>query len=157
MYEKNTLSVSDAQYANYPYANTPEAFLFHAVQMRSLTSSSSSSSLHFVWGIAEAKCILVTAVCVFVTLCVWLSLAAFTHYCTDPDVSWGKETLVVHYWADLQSTVHGFPCYDNTAPNAKCQRVLVLDLCLVIIIFRTLPLWQFNCQCPSRGSACCHV
>jgi len=24
--------------------------------------------------------------------------------------------------------------YDNTAPNAKCQRVLVLALCLVILI-----------------------
>ena len=30
---------------------------------------------------------------------------------------------VVHYWADLQS-VRGFRCYDNIAPNAKCQRVL---------------------------------
>ena len=28
-------------------------------------------------------------------------------------------------WADLQS-VHGFRCYDNIAPNAKYQRVLVL-------------------------------
>jgi len=37
---------------------------------------------------------------------------------------------VVHYWADLQS-VHGFRCYDNIAPNAKCQRVPVLALCLV--------------------------
>jgi len=36
----------------------------------------------------------------------------------------------VHYWADLQS-LHGFRCYDNIAPNAKCQRVLVLPLCLV--------------------------
>jgi len=25
-------------------------------------------------------------------------------------------------------------CYDNTAPNAKCQRVLVLAICLVILI-----------------------
>jgi len=33
--------------------------------------------------------------------------------------------LVVHYWAELQS-VHGFRCYDNIVPNAKCQRVLVL-------------------------------
>jgi len=58
--------------------------------------------------------------------------------------------LVVHYWADLQS-VHGFRCYDNihentyvslypyalqmrVAPIAKCQRVLVLALWLVIII-----------------------
>ena len=34
--------------------------------------------------------------------------------------------LVVHNWADFQS-VHGFRCYDNIPPNAKCQRVLVLD------------------------------
>ena len=37
--------------------------------------------------------------------------------------------LVVHCSADLPS-VHGFRCYDNMhvhiAPNAKCQRVLVL-------------------------------
>ena len=36
--------------------------------------------------------------------------------------------------ADLQS-LHGFHCYDNlqihVAPNAKCQQVLVLALCLV--------------------------
>ena len=35
----------------------------------------------------------------------------------------------MHYWADLQS-VHGFRCYNNTSPNAKCQRVLVLARCL---------------------------
>jgi len=38
--------------------------------------------------------------------------------------------LVAHCWADLQS-VRGFSCYDNIAPNAKCQRVLVLVPCLV--------------------------
>ena len=38
----------------------------------------------------------------------------------------------MHYWADLQS-VHGFRCYDNIVPNAKCQRVLVLALCLVSV------------------------
>ena len=38
----------------------------------------------------------------------------------------------MHYWVDLQ-WVHGFRCYDNTAPNAKCQRVLLLALCLVQI------------------------
>jgi len=38
----------------------------------------------------------------------------------------------VHCWADLQS-VHGFRCYDNMAPNAKCLRVLLLDLCVVVI------------------------
>jgi len=63
-------------------------------------------------------------------LCVCLSLAAFPHYCTDPDVSWGNGKgcpLVVHYWADLQS-VYEFRCYDNIAPNAKYKRVLVLTL-----------------------------
>jgi len=29
----------------------------------------------------------------------------------------------VHCWADLQ-LVHGFCCYDNIAPNAKCQQCL---------------------------------
>jgi len=28
--------------------------------------------------------------------------------------------------------VHGFRCYDNISPNAKCQRVLVLAVCLVL-------------------------
>jgi len=63
------------------------------------------------------------AVCVSVCL----SLAAFPHYCTDPDVTWGNGRgcpVVVHYLADLQS-VHAFRCSDNIAPNAKCQRVLV--------------------------------
>ena len=49
-------------------------------------------------------------------LCVCLSLAAFLHYCMDPDVSWGNgmgHPLVVYCSADLQS-VHGFRCYDNS-------------------------------------------
>jgi len=37
----------------------------------------------------------------------------------------------VHCWADLLS-VHGFRCYDNIMPNAKCWRVLVLAVCLVL-------------------------
>jgi len=68
-------------------------------------------------------------VCLFVCL----SLAAFPHYCTDPDITWGNGRrcrLVVHYWADLQS-VHRFCCYDNIAPNTKCLQVLVLALCLI--------------------------
>jgi len=72
----------------------------------------------------------VTHVCV--SVCV--SLAAFPHYCTDPDVTCrdGRGChLIVQYWVNLQS-VHGFRCYDN----AKCQRVLVLALCLVDICGR---------------------
>jgi len=41
--------------------------------------------------------------------------------------------LLVHYWADLQS-VHGFRCYDNIAPNAKCERVLVLGVWLFAVV-----------------------
>ena len=71
-------------------------------------------------------------VCLRLSVClsVCLYLAAFSHYCTDPDVSWENGTgcpVVVRHWADLQS-VHGFRCYENIAPNAKCQRVLVLTL-----------------------------
>jgi len=51
-------------------------------------------------------------------LCVCLSLAAFSHYCTDPDsgCNLGNGSgcpVVVHYWAELES-VHGFRCYDNS-------------------------------------------
>ena len=41
----------------------------------------------------------------------------------------------MHCWADLQA-VHGSRCYDNIVPNAKCQRVLVFDLCLVVVSFQ---------------------
>ena len=47
--------------------------------------------LHFAWGVADAKGIVVTAVCV--SVCVFLSvclyLTAFPQYYTDPDVTWG--------------------------------------------------------------------
>jgi len=49
-------------------------------------------------------------------LSVCLSLAAFPHCCTDPDVTGGNSRgcpLVVQYWANVQS-VHRFHCYDNT-------------------------------------------
>jgi len=77
------------------------------------------------------KCILVMAACVSVRCC----MPNCPHYCMDPGASWGNGRrcpLVVHYWADLQS-VHRFRCYENIAPNAKCQRALVLALCLVIV------------------------
>jgi len=89
-----------------------------------------------MWGVIEAKCILVTAVCVSVCLYLsCLSVCSSPHsHTTAQTRMWrgnGKEhPLVVHYWADWQ-LVHAFRCYDNVAPNAKCQRVLVLALCLV--------------------------
>jgi len=57
---------------------------------------------------------------------VCLSAAIRPHYCTDPDVTWGRGRgrgcpLVVHYWADLQSG-HGLRCYGNIT------RTLVISL-----------------------------
>jgi len=42
----------------------------------------------------------------------------------------------VHHYVDLRS-VHGFRCYDNIAPNAECQQVLVLALYVVSIVNAT--------------------
>ena len=89
-----------------------------------------AKSLSYYYVSRDAKCILVTAVCV--SIC--LSLSAFPHYCAHPGASSGNGrvcSLVLHYWADLQS-VHRFRCYDNVAPNAKCQQVLVLAVYLVV-------------------------
>jgi len=61
-------------------------------------------------------------------LCVCLSAAVCPQYCMDPDVTWGRGrgcSLVVHYWADLQS-VHRLRCYGNTTRTlvyAGCARV----------------------------------
>jgi len=67
--------------------------------------------LHFAWVVDDAKCIVVTRVCVSVCL----SAVVRPHYYTDPDVTWRRGrgcSPVVHYWADLQSG-HGLRCYGN--------------------------------------------
>jgi len=69
--------------------------------------------------------------------------------------------LVVHYWADLQS-VHGFHCYYNAAPNAKCQRVLVLALCLAVIaisthIFMSVHILQQKAQLSQKKTTQCDM
>jgi len=61
----------------------------------------------FAWVVDDAKCFVVTRICV--------SVHGRIHYCTDPDVTWDHGRgcpLVVHYWADSQS-VHGLRCYGN--------------------------------------------
>jgi len=55
------------------------------------------------------------SMCLSVCLCVCLSTAVRPHYCTDPDVTWGRGRgcpLVVHWWTDLQSG-HALRCYGN--------------------------------------------
>ena len=95
--------------------------------------------LHFAWVVDDAKCILVTRVCV----CVCLSAAACPHYCTDLDVTWGSGRgypLVVHYWADLQS-VHGLRCFGNITRTRKVSEyMLVLAVCVVLKLVLHLPL-----------------
>jgi len=82
-------------------------------------------------GVAEAKCIVVTAICV--------SCPSVLHRIPTVTLLHGPRCklgngrgcpLVVHYWTNLQS-LHGFRCYDSTALDAKYQRVLVLAVCLV--------------------------
>ena len=57
----------------------------------------------------------------------------------------------------------GFRCHDNIAPNAKCERMLVLALCLVVgavILYTRLqctaiaPLHDALCQQLSPAAAC---
>jgi len=73
-------------------------------------------------------------------ICVCLSLAAFPHYCTDPDVRWGNGRilgwcpLAVHYWADSQS-VHWFRCYDNTRRTRNVSECLH-SLCAWVELYR---------------------
>jgi len=92
---------------------------------------SSDELLHFVWVVDDAKCIVITRVCVCVCLSVCLSVRGrmLTLYCTDPEVTWGSGRgwpLVVHYWADLQ-LVHGLRCYGNiTRTRNVSEYMLVL-------------------------------
>jgi len=60
-------------------------------------------SLHFASGVAEAKCIFVTRVC----MSVCLPLAAFPHYCTDADATWGNGIAVLYSCALLNGFAIG--------------------------------------------------
>ena len=68
-------------------------------------------------------------VCLSVCLCVYVRVSVRgrmpIQYCTDPDVTWESGrgcSLVVQYWADLQS-VHGLRCYGNTMEmRGRAQR-----------------------------------
>jgi len=68
-----------------------------------------------------------------VCLCVCLPLDAFPHYCTDLDVTWRMVEVPPN-----RELLGGFAIGARVAllwqhsASAKCQRVLVLALCLVI-------------------------
>jgi len=109
--------------------------------------------LHFAWDVAEAKCIVVTAVCVCVCLSVPRRIPTLLHGpgCNlGTPLPFGKGCpLVVHYWADLR-LVHGFRCYDHI--------VLVLALCLVLlasiydnfILLKMLPMYVWTLSVNER-------
>jgi len=77
-------------------------------------------SLHFAWVVDDAKCIVVTRVCV--CLSVHGRTPTILHGPGCNLGAWQRLPLVVHYWADLQSG-HGLRCYGNIT------RTLVTSLC----------------------------
>jgi len=90
--------------------------------------------------IDDAKCIVVTRVCLCVCAFVCLSLRGRMPtllHGSGCNLGSGRGCpLVVHYWADLQS-VHGLRCYGNIMRTRNVRRVLVLALCLVCIYWTT--------------------
>jgi len=83
--------------------------------------------VHFM-RVVDDECILVACICVCLTVC--CRTLTVLH---GPGCNLGGMVgcpLIAHYWADLQP-VHRCLCYDKTAPNVKCQRVIVLALRLV--------------------------
>jgi len=122
-----------------------------------------NSSLQFAWVVEDAKCTVVTRVC----LPVCLSAAACPHYCTDPDVTWGSGRgcpLVVHYFAYLQS-VHGLRCYGNitrTRNVSEYMLVLALWVCLVNKSWKLSSCWDgrpfgHNRHGPKSGRLLCPI
>ena len=76
--------------------------------------SCSVASLRFAWVIDDAKCILVTRVCLSVCVSVHSHMPTLLHgpRCNLVSGRVCPLALVVQYSADLQS-VHGFRCYNN--------------------------------------------
>ena len=93
--------------------------------------------LHFTWVIDNAKCILVTHVCVCVSVCNRMPALLHGPGC---NLGSGRGAPVVHYWADVQS-VHEFHCYDyigKTRNVSKCLYSLYSWLLFVILIMAIL-------------------
>ena len=99
-------------------------------------------------------------------LCVCLSLAAFPHYCTDPDVTWGNGRgfpLVVRYWADLQlkvsASTRSMAGLLLWSPYVIGQTIIFLHcdfyLLLLSSFFYSLP--NLSCICVDRMTLSCLV
>ena len=76
--------------------------VFHTVFQNSVSNANAVLGLALITfriKHSQARCIVMTAVCV--SVCVCLSLASFIHYCTGPDVTLrngrGYPIIVEHY------------------------------------------------------------
>jgi len=69
-----------------------------------------------------------------VNLCLHHKVQKFSSGTGSPVWSWKKGRKIV-----VVVVEHGFHCCNNIVPNAKCQRVLVLPLCLVVIVIVWFP------------------
>jgi len=124
--------VVNKDYQSTPLSGLPK--ICHYVRRTNRCAKFGANSyfvlLHFAWVVDDAKCIVVTSVCV--SVCV--SVCPRPHTCTDPDVTCGSGRgcpLVVHYRADLQS-VHELRCYGNiTRTRNASECMFVLAVCLV--------------------------
>jgi len=75
-------------------------------------------------------------VCLCMYVC--LSLAAFPHYCTDPDVTWGNGRrcpVVVHYWADLQSVNACFVAMTTQRRTRNVSECLYSLYAFMVLVF----------------------
>jgi len=92
----------------------------------------------FAWVVDDAKCIMVTRVCVWLSVCLSARsrMPTLLHGPGCNLESGRGYPLVVHYWADLQS-VHGLRCYGNITRTwyvSEYMLVLVLWLAVVVVV-----------------------
>jgi len=111
--------VNIAAVSNVAWRAADREFHITALETVNLLKTVYFPYLHFARGIAEAKCILVTAICVSVCVCLSVShrISTLLHGRGCNLGEWWGCPVVVHYWTDFQS-VHGFRCYDS---SAECQ------------------------------------
>ena len=96
--------------------------------------------IHFIHSRASVR------VCVCICLCACLSIAACPHYSTDPDVTWGNSRgcpLFCELFGRFAIGVRVSLLWQHS-PNAKCQRVLVLALCLVLLVSLVVDFTSFQ-------------
>jgi len=108
-------SVLDELYVSHDAWRSGNILRVHYKSMKCNVSfwqgSVSSTLLHFARVVDDAKCIVVTSVCVSVCVSVRGRMPTLLHGPGCNLEEW-YGIIVVHYWADLQS-VHGLRCYGN--------------------------------------------